>query len=372
MDPRLAIAAIGVLLIIVYGSLYPFHFQWHDFADGPLRELLSTWPIPADRADYVSNFLLYLPFGFLLVRAWRAAPRWISAPLAVAAGVALSMGMEMAQLYDSGRVSAMADVYANGAGTLAGAAAAVILRRDLAPGALVRMLKLDVVWRPFAILLILCWLGNRLYPYFPALGFHAAFTAPAPVELFEQTVFWLAAALLVDSMIGVQSSRLALALAVAMVLIARVFVIEDTISSAETGGAVLAALLWIALSRVERRGTIVAGLFVAAVILRALEPFQFNANPRSFGWIPFASFIDGPRENGIRVFFEKAFTYGALVWLPVRAGASFAVATIFGIVLVFALRQAQVFLPERSAEITDAVMVAMMAGLLKLVREPVK
>jgi len=34
------------------------------------------------------------------------------------------------------------------------------------------------------------------------------------------------------------------------------------------------------------------------------------------------------------------------------------------------LRQAQVFLPGRSAEITDAVMVLMLAALMKLVREP--
>jgi VanZ family protein len=365
-------AAIAVLLVIVYGSLYPFHFQSHDLPDGPLRELLSTWPIPDDGPDSVSNFLLYLPFGFLLVRAWRAAPRWVSAPLATAAGFALSMCMEMAQFYDPGRVPAMADVFANLAGTAAGAAAAAFLRRDLAPGARIRMLKLDVVWRPFAVLLLLCWIGNRLFPYFPALGFHAVLTAPVPLDLYEQTVYWLAAAVLVESLIGVRSSRLILAMLVVMVLMVRVFVTDDPISSAETGGAVLAALLWIPLSRVNRRGPIVAALFVVLVILQALQPFQFNALPRSFGWIPFASFIDGPRNNGIRVFFEKAFTYGALVWLPIRAGASFTVATIFGVALVFALRRAQVFLPERSAEITDALIVLMMAGLLKVVREPVE
>jgi VanZ family protein len=375
VDSRLAIAAIGVVAIIAYGSLFPFDFHSLEIPEGPWNALLSTWQFPADRPDNVSNFVLYLPLGFLLVRAWRAGPRWASVPLAAAAGIALSMCMEMAQLYDDGRVTQMGDVYANGAGALAGAIAAAILRRDLEPGARVRMLTLEITWRPFAALLMICWLANRLFPYFPAIGFHvsdfhAAFTAPGLLEVFKQTAFWLALGVLLESMLGVGRSRAVLALIIAVVLIARVFVIDGPISATETGGAVLAALAWLALSRAAHSRIIVAALFVALVILETLAPFHFSASPRTFGWIPFASFIAGPRESGVRVFFEKAFTYGALVWLPVRAGTSFAAAAIFGVALEFALRQAQVFLPGRSAEITDAVMVLMLAALMKLVREP--
>ncbi len=149
-------------------------------------------------------------------------------------------------------------------------------------------------------------------------------------------------------------------------VLARLFLISGPVFSAEIAGPCIAILAWTAMSRLRGRAVIVAILFIVLVILQALDPFHFLAEPRQFGWIPFASFIDGPRENGVRVFFEKAFTYGTLVWLPVRAGMSFPITTMAGAALVFCLRLAQVFLPGRSAEITDAVMVLMMAGLMFL------
>jgi VanZ family protein len=377
LDTRLAIAAAGIAVVIVYGSLFPFHFQARVILNGPLIALLSTWRIPDDRADALSNFLLYLPFGLFSVRALRGLPRWALVPLVTIAGCALSMCMEMIQFYDPGRDSAMADVYANAAGTFAGALAAACLKRDLSGGARVRVLGQEIVWRPFAILLIACWLGNRLFPYFPPTDFHDHWTsvltllaAPAPLELYKQSVYWLAAAVMLESITDVARSRVWLALMVGAALFARAFLVEGAISSAEIWAPVVAAFAWAALSRWNRRAAVVAILFGLMVVVQALDPFHLLAVPRQFGWIPFASFMQGSRAGGVRVFFEKAFTYGALVWLPVRAGVSFPIATIAGATLVFCLRQAQVFLPGRSAEITDAVMVLMMAGAMYLVREP--
>jgi VanZ family protein len=398
LDPRLTIAVAGIVAVILYGSLFPFHFQAVEVPGGPLSALLSTWNIPDDRGDVVSNFLLYLPFGFFSVRALRklrVPPCWVLAALITLTGFALSMCVEMMQFYVPGRDSAMADVYANTAGAFAGALAAAWLRRDLFPGSRVRVLRQEIVWRPFAILLIACWLGNRLFPYFPAGDFHAHWsslrtllTVPGPLDLYKQSVYWLAAAVMLDSLfapmlksaesartVNLESTRSRIALAAMVVMIAavamaRLFLIGGTVSSAEIAGPFIAILAWAAMSRLTRRAAIVAILFVVLAILQALDPFHFLAEPRQFGWIPFASFISGPREGGVRVFFEKAFTYGTLVWLPVRAGASFPIAAIAGTALVFCLRLAQVFLPGRSAEITDAVMVLMMAGLMALVREP--
>jgi hypothetical protein len=50
----------------------------------------------------------------------------------------------------------------------------------------------------------------------------------------------------------------------------------------------------------------------------------------------------------------------------VRAGLSLGAATAVGAILVFALRYLQVYLPARSAEITDAALLLMLAALMKL------
>jgi VanZ family protein len=378
VDTRLAIATLGVVIVIVYGSLYPFHFEDRVLPGGPLRALLATWRIPDGRGDTVSNVLLYIPLGLFAVRALRAFAGWTLVPLITLAGAALAMCMEMTQFYDPGRDPGMADAFANTAGTLVGALLAAWVNArapnaELTAGDRVRWFGTEIVWRPFVILLIACWLGNRLFPYFPQIDFHLHwnnFARPGWLALYQQTVYWLAAAVLLESMFNVARSRIALAVMIAVVLAARLFLIEDTISSAEIFGALLGLVLWAALSRVATRAAIVSILFVALVILQALNPFHFLSAPREFGWMPFASFLAGTRDHGVQVFFVKAFTYGTLVWLPVRAGMSFRTVTILGTVLVFCLRVVQVYLPERSAEVTDAVMVVMLAGLMYLLREP--
>jgi VanZ family protein len=358
VDARLAVAALGVVTIIIYGSLFPFHFVERVVAGGPLHALLATWQLPADRADNVSNFFLYLPLGLLLVRMARRVSAWITAPVAILSGFVLSMCMEMTQFYDPGRLPAMADVYANTAGTIAGALTALFVRRN--------------VTRPFAALLITCWVGNRLFPYFPYVDFHTHLSVarPALLEVSKQAVYWLATAAILEAILAVARSRLVLTVMIAIVLIARLFLIAGSISTSEMLGAIVALAAWMMLSNYDQRTTIVASLFTVLVIVQALEPFHFQPASRPFGWIPFASFIDAPRESAVRVFFEKAFTYGALVWLPVRAGASFPVSTILGTALVLGLRMSQVYLPGRSAEVTDAVMVLMLAGTMWLLREP--
>jgi VanZ family protein len=357
VDARLAVAALGVVTIIIYGSLFPFHFVERVVAGGPLRALLTTWERTGDRSDNVSNFWLYLPLGLLLVRMARNSPRWITVPVAILAGFVLSMCMEMTQFYDPGRLPEMADVYANTAGTIAGALTAIIIRRDLT--------------RPFAALLLTCWVGNRLFPYFLNVDFHTHLSAarPVPLEVFKQAVYWLAAAAILEAMLDVARSRLVLALMIAIVLIARLFLIAGSISTSEVLGAIVALGAWVVLANYERRTTIVASLFIVLVIVQALEPFQFQPASRPFGWIPFAGFMASPRETAVRVFFEKAFTYGALVWLWVRAGVPFPVSTTLGTALVLGLRMSQVYLPGRSAEVTDAVMVLMLAGTMWLLRE---
>jgi VanZ family protein len=54
-----------------------------------------------------------------------------------------------------------------------------------------------------------------------------------------------------------------------------------------------------------------------------------------------------------------------MVWLLVRAGLSHGAAAALGAALVFGLRVTQIYLPGRSAEITDTILVLMLAGMMK-------
>ena len=77
----------------------------------------------------------------------------------------------------------------------------------------------------------------------------------------------------------------------------------------------------------------------------------------------------GSIATNVSSFFEKAFTYGALTWLLVRAGCSMGTATLWGASLVPCLRLVQLYVPGRSAEITDWFMLMILAAMMKLMSE---
>ena len=347
-NARYATLVAGVLALIIYGSLYPFQFH----ASLPFADLLDLFLHPGPehlgRGDLISNVLLYLPLGFFAVRAFRRGSPAARVIVVAILAAMLAVSVELTQFYDDGRNASLADASANSMGALIGAIASVQFRGDL----------------QFAWLLLLAWIGDRLLPFLPSLHLHFI-PQIQPFEVFRQFALWLAAAALLEALVGIERSRSVIAMLLAFVLAARLVIEGTGLSASELAGGILAALAWIfVFSRL--RVTVVTALFVIFVILEALRPFHFLAAPRAFHWVPFIGFIAGSREGASRVFLEKTFIYGTLVWLLARAGCSYLLATISAATLVLSLRLTQVYLPGRSAEIGDAVMVVILAAVMAL------
>jgi hypothetical protein len=214
-------------------------------------------------------------------------------------------------------------------------------------------------------------LGAWLYPYIPSFDVHSpggALHAPFDAMVFfKQTVFWLAVATLLEVVIGADRAKRALPAMAAFVILARLAIPGSAETGSEVAGAVAGAVgWWLMVSRIPARVAIVTGLFTAFVIVDALRPFTFLASPRHFEWTPFVSFIDGPRGHSSQVFLEKTFLYGALLWLLTRTGLGWLPSTVLAAAVVMTLRIIQIWLPGRSAEVTDVLMVLILAGVLKV------
>ncbi len=360
--------------VIAYGSLFPFRFRVPAGPEGPVRAILQTWNDPQTRGNLIANLLFYLPFGFFAARALGRIPAFARIALVAAAGLALSLGMELTQFYIPGRDSTLTDVYDNFAGSLLGAALGSLFHGELRLGVFSALTK-----RPFPALLIACWAGYRLFPYAPVIDLHKYWRAVRPLlvsphvarlDLYRHAVICLALALLMEALFGAARGRLAILIFVLGLLSARILIFGNILSPAEVVGEVLAAAIWAAvLWRLPLRAPAVALLFMGVIVIDALAPFRFSAAARPFGWVPFLSFLQGSYEVNIRSFFEKAFTYGALVWLSVRAGCRLRSAVAAGGIFVFLLRLAQTYLPGRSAEITDVIMLLALAAIMKLMEE---
>lgn len=375
IDRNLALASAVVVIVIIYGSLYPFHF--HSSSGDPLRALMETWRGPFGRGDFLANILFYFPLGLFSLQALHRWPLFARIALVMIFGCALSVSMELIQFYDEGRASALSDVYANTIGVAFGSAASPIVFRGR-----FRWRFGIIDWRPFVILLAGCWLGYTLFPYVPVIDLHKYWEAvkplvysPAipPLDAYRHTVVWLVVALLIEALTGTARSRIVLALLVLAVLFAKILIVDTELSRAEVLGSALAPLLWyVFLSRWRGRAALIAALFAGVVVMDALQPFEFSAQARPFGWIPFRGFINGSVEQNFRSFLEKVFTYGSLTWLIARAGARFSIAVGFSAGLVLCLRLLQVFVPGRSAEITDVILLLIVACAMKLMGEDPK
>ena len=364
-----AIVTAIVVIVIVYGSLYPFDFSVPTGGPGPVSVLLGTWADRPSRGDFLANILLYTPLGFFGMLSFsRRVGFWLRLPLVVFGGAALSVTMELIQYYDVGRDTNATDLYANTIGTLIAAPAAILFSARLRFSLFSQLMA-----QPVPTLLIVIWIGYRFYPYVPTIDLHKYWHAlrpvlldplPAPYALYRHVSIWLTLFALIEVIFGRLRSASLAPLFAALVLLARMLIIWTILSSAEVIGAIVAVCLWPILLFVSQRlrAALLSLLLGSYVVMERLEPFQFAPVGHPFSWVPFNGFMNGAVEINVLSFMEKCFLYGGLLYLLGRAGMRPALAAILVAGILFATSWTETYLPGRSAEITDALMALMIAA----------
>jgi VanZ family protein len=373
--PRAKIWLVTVLMaaVILYGSLYPFAFRVPSQDIGPVATFLASIGQRPGRGDALANILLYMPFGFFfLLGCRRDSPQHLGLVLATAAGALLSLCIELTQYYDASRVTSFSDFYTNTVGTLLGALAAN------AVGARFRLPFIgEAAARPIPALLLLAWLAYRMYPYVPTINPHKYWNALKPVilapslmryDLFRQAAIWLTVYALIEACVRRRRSALLAPVFAIAVLGAKVLIIGVILKPSDPAGAGLAYVVWLLLLLLPARlAAGLAGLVLCGyVIALRLEPFTFLPVARDFGWIPFLGLMQGSLQVDTLAFLEKFFLYGAMVYLLGIALGSRLVAALFVTAVLFGTSWAEMYLPGRSAEITDGLMALLIAVVFAL------
>jgi hypothetical protein len=231
--------------------------------------------------------------------------------------------------------------------------------------------------QPDASLLLAAFLGYRLYPYVPTIDLHKYLGVirgllrqpiPVPADLARFGATWLFIAVVVESLYGFRRGLLLFPLLALGVFVGRIMIVDLSLTSADVAGAAIAFILWafallafvpwgepLRWPRARRIG--LACVFAGVIAALRLEPFTFSAVPQhDFGWVPFWSLMHGSIGVAIQAFLEKFYQYGGLIWLLRRAGMSLTSASALTAALLLATSIAEVYLPGRSGEMTDAAM----------------
>jgi len=352
------------IVLILYGSFFPFHFRFHHIADYTLFAVLHAWPAHLDRfvtRDLFVNVTLYVPLGvFWQLARERDGHRNPVVP--VVGGFFLSSFVEVGQLLTQTRTASLLDVACNTAGTVIGVAFA-----RAGSGRLHRFetrVVASQVFRPSANLLLLaCWVGYQLAPVFPAfsrtkVAAKIAFLASPDSMTFVATAIawteWLAVAWVFAGVWGYDQTGL---FALLLLLPVRLFLEGRMMSWSEVVGGILALTIWsVALKGAANRTRIVAAVLIAGIVLDGLRPFHFSSARSEFLWQPFGGTLMAEREFALPEVLRKTFVYGASIWLLEQSGLALTVSALAVAAGLGAIEIAQLYLPGRTAEVTDPLL----------------
>jgi VanZ family protein len=377
--PFLAALLLAVLAasFIVYGSLYPFRFRPLPEGQKLLDALLAALGRrPGGRGDVAANLVLYAPLGFALCFALAARLRaGLATLLAALACALLSAGMEISQLHVAGRSSSGFDLMLNALGGGIGAAAGALVAHGAWRPRGVVLAPVE----PLAALLLICWLAYRLYPYIPSidLGEWRQSLAPLmraplldPWRGLRLCVLWLVTARLLGAAWPRLGGVLPFAALVLGVLALAVPIVDRRLTPPELLGGLLAVALWPLLRRAPRTDLWLLLALMMVVVAEATAPYSWLDAPQVFGWMPFRAVMRGHWGIGLQAMFYKFFLYGGLIWLALRAGLPWLLATVATVALALGLSLSQTWLPGRSAESTDASLAALAAAMAWLAHRP--
>ncbi len=366
---------VVVGFLIVYGSLFPFRFSAEgvDSVGALVGQLGWARSTPSDIA---SNLLLYLPLGACL--GWLLAGTLgglLAVCGAVILGALLSTGIELAQVLETRRVASLTDVASNVTGTFLGALLAMVLR--LAQQSFRNSWLSRLLSQPAALCLLVLWVGYRLAPFRINLE-PASWLASVEAVLLGGwnpdwailgfMVPWLVSFEAVSAIKGDRQSIQACLTFAGLTLAGILVVSGGPLSQWEAAGVVAALLLTWLLQRMppSLRAFALSLPLMLLVLSVGLSPLDFVTDRDAFALIPFGESLLQYRSVQVVDMFYKCFLYGGLVWLLVRGGVRVMHATFIGTALVLGVEVLQVWLPGKTPDITDPLLVVTAGGLIAL------
>lgn len=363
--------AVGLVLgLIVYGSLYPF--QWNFAAPQDF-----VWSGHIGLMDLIENIVLFVPLGGLL--GWTGIKRqrrgvffalwWVLA-------LVVASALQWLQKYLP-RTPALSDVVFNMVGFVLGWGAGVVARWRVG-----HLIGRHQGWEDvdrFTLVLIALWWVVELYPLIPTLDvssvahnikplWQQALWQPRRMLLHVgMTVIGLAAvAHLARSAHLAHRARQMALLAMGAVLIGKFVVVGQSPGMAVVLGIVGGWALWRGMDQWApgRRWTATAWVALATYLLDALWPWAWSYPPTAMEWVPFASSLSTWIQGAITARAFESLCFGAILWGTVHNGALLGGMTFCTAVLALACEWTQRYLPTRTAEITAVVLALGMGWLL--------
>jgi VanZ family protein len=358
-----------IVVLIIYGSLYPFSFQHSPSVPNAWGEFLADRRLWTSRGDVFGNALLFAPFGVAAMLATNRVSAKAKRVLTVlACGTGLAFLLQVVQLWIPVRSASLADVVWNVIGTSLGVGISLALpdRRE-------RHHELTIHER-WAVAFLILWIVVELAPFVPTFSWSLikANLRPlifeptiSPVRVMVNAAVVLLIGYLIQCLPAIRKPTLVFVGLLALVNLLRPFVVRYPIGLSTLLGATAGVIVWLSIYRnsAMRQTGVVFSVLLVTYTAAALAPFSFQYTPNDFRWIPFEPLLEGSMMANTQALAESALFFGGMLILVARQGGSALAVGVCLAVWAGALEVVQIWLPGRNANITEPL-IPLLLGIL--------
>ncbi|MEH6648955.1 MAG: right-handed parallel beta-helix repeat-containing protein [Motiliproteus sp.] len=344
-------------LLIGYGSLFPFDFSMAAMERAEIS--LFQLKLPGI-GDILGNVLLFVPTGFISYTlpqqstgVWQRGSHSLFKLLLW--GGLFALLLQLIQLTLPQRDPSIIDVVFNILGLTIGWQ----MGRQLGS----RLIKLPIGIALLPMLIGAGYFLSQLSPFVPTIDLQSIKNSLKPLltadfsitSFFVTACCWLVAIRLIFWQHPHYRKRGLLAIWL-LVIVGKVLIYKNTLVLVDLTAPLLSLLLLTKLDIDSRKGLkVLIGLLLLSLGLSSLAAFSPLAG--EFSLIPLSGFLQGDMHTNVGSLLSKLFIYSAIVWLAIEAGINGRKTAILVAALALLLEFLQIWMPSRSAEIGEPLLV---------------
>ncbi|WP_251358487.1 VanZ family protein [Kangiella sp. TOML190] len=366
---------IIVIILIGYGSLFPFNFDFSRELPQDLLAWLGNWEQRTIRSDLIANILLFIPFGFfgaLTVQQDNRRYPILSVFWLIFAGVVYALLLQFLQFYLPSRVPHAADAVINSLGILLGISMAAYTNSHRLRRVIPRRLHFQLT--PALVILAL-WLGWAFFPYSPV--FDSAQLGKGIVNIYQSqwhwflwfkfSLFWLA---FFYSFSRVMQRQYHLGVLVAIAIF--ILTIKLSMFRSQLGwseiSAVPVALMLYRLVASNGQLMIMSLASLAILVGQLLLPWYWSGDGiNAIQWIPFKGFLGGSTWYHLTNLLEFSLLIACLAYAIAKGANSFKKASLITLIIIILISGLQLFIANKMPDVTNIIMVVIIGILLETI-----
>ncbi|MDT0582628.1 VanZ family protein [Brumicola blandensis] len=362
-----------IAFLIVYGSLYPFHFSANSMSPESLQALLNFDLRQTSLTDIIANIVLFIPFGLFIRLVFPNQTTKMQLLNLALFTFVFAYGIQALQLFTEDRKPWGGDAVWNMVGYFVG-----LVLFSFSQLRFLRSIQTLSINGQISLVLAISIIVLELAPFAPSIDLDVlkqnvkALLSNPTIDWYwtvEGTLYWLVPFYLLKLAVPSFASLPRLSVIVFSVLLAKFIIVSSNVNLTLLVSGINALIVWGVFGRRINIGFL-AVLMLIKIVSNGLHPFVLSEQTQAFNWIPFTGSMNGNILFNIVVFAKKIAIYGATIWLLFLWSQRLLMSTLVCGAALLMTELLQTRFVDSTPESTDLVLAVFIAFILKQVIKP--